>query len=73
MTETELLLVPEQSLGGNIRVTTDPATGVTRYEREPVRFLVNRSDVLFYTLSDGSRWTVGETADGKQFRMRFDA
>lgn len=71
LTEAEVLALPEQSLGGNIRVTTDPVTGVSSYEREPVQFLVNRSDVMYYKLSDGSHWTVGETGDGKKFRMRF--
>lgn len=72
LSEAEVLALPEQSLGGNIRVSVDPTTGLSNYEREPVQFLVNR-DVVFYTLSDNSRWTVGETADGKQFRMRFNA
>lgn len=73
MTPEELFALPEQSLGDNVKVITDPDTGVRTYEREPVQFLVNRSDVLFYTLTDGSRWTVGETADGAKFRMRFNA
>jgi len=70
--ETELLALPEQSLGDNVKVKFDPATGFSYQEREPVQFLVNRSDIYAYHLSDGSHWTVGETADGKMFRMRLD-
>lgn len=70
LTEAEILALPEHSLGGNIKVIVDPVTGFSTYEREPAQFLVNRSDVFCYRLSDGSAWRVLETADGTQYRMR---
>lgn len=72
MTEAEILGLPEHSLSGNFEVMTDPKTGQTSYELLPARFLVNRSDVLFYTLSDGSRWQVLEDINGTKYRMKFD-
>lgn len=51
---------------------TDPKTGITSRFRKQARFMVNRSDVLFYTdLVDGTRWQVLTDADGKEWKQRF--
>lgn len=70
MTPEELAALPEQGLSGSFRVVTNPQTGESFMQREPVRFLVNRSDVYAYRDASGTYWTVGEDVDGRRWKMR---
>ena len=70
-TDAELDALPmAQGLFDRHRVVTDPQTGETRYERLPVQFLVNDTEIYSFTDGRGDSWTVGRTADGHYFKSR---
>ena len=71
MTSEEIIALPEKSIGGDVRIITDPVTGITSYEREPARFLLSKIDIFCYNLPDGTQWQVLEDIDGHKFRVRL--
>ncbi len=70
MTPEEIDALPEN---GGWDAVTDTTTGYTSQVRRPIQFLVRVGSVLFYTMPDGTRWSVGKDTTGKLWKERWPA
>jgi len=69
-TDAELAALPVAPY--RYKTLTDAVTGMSYQVRLPESFLVNDTDLSFFTDAHGDSWTIGRTREGQYFKSRIN-